>query len=59
VSVRGAHWIAVDTFGRDALAAAALDRIVRAKDHRTAWHKGLEQQTKQQAGAVPSAPARG
>jgi hypothetical protein len=30
--VRRAHWIAVDAFGGDFLAASALNRVIQAKD---------------------------
>jgi hypothetical protein len=58
MSMRGAHRVAVDPLRLDALAAPALDRVVDAEQHRTARHKGGEQQAQQQARGPALAPAR-
>jgi hypothetical protein len=58
MSVRGAHRVAVDSPCFDPLAAPALDRVVDAEQHRTAWDKGGEQEAQQQARAAALAPSR-
>jgi hypothetical protein len=49
VAVAGAHRIAVDAPGSDALAAAALDRVVDAEQHRAGRREGVQQQAEQDA----------
>src|SRR3954447_9959131 len=57
MSIGRAHRIAVDAPGLDALAAAALNRVIQAKDHRTGWNEGVNQQAQQQPGRLASTPA--
>jgi hypothetical protein len=56
--VRGAHRIAVNPLGFDPLAAAALDRVVQAQQHRTARDKGFQQQAEEVARGQPRLPDR-
>ena len=58
VTVGGANRITVDTFGRDPLAAAALDRIVRSQDHGAALRERVDEETEQNAAAGARAPRR-
>src|SRR5918998_4797762 len=57
MSIGRAHRIAVDALGLDALAAPALNRVIQAKDHRTGWNEGVNQQAQQQPGRLASVPA--
>ncbi|ANY82181.1 hypothetical protein BB934_27900 (plasmid) [Microvirga ossetica] len=43
--------------GRDVLATAPLDSVVRAEDHRTGRGEGVDQRAQQQAGRLASTPA--
>jgi hypothetical protein len=56
--VAGAHGVAVDALGRDALAAAALDRVVQAQHHRPGRGEGVQQQAEQDVRRRPAAPDR-
>jgi len=56
VAVAGAHRIAVDAPGSDALAAAALDRVVDAEQHRPGRGEGVQQQAEQDARCRTAAP---
>ena len=57
MSIGGAHRIAINALGFDALAAAALDGVIQAEDDRTGWGEGVDQQAQQQPGRLASAPA--
>ena len=57
MSIGGAHRIAINALGFDVLAAAALNGVIQAEDHRTGWGKGLDQQAQQQPGRLACAPA--
>src|SRR5918997_3112860 len=57
MSIGGADRIAVDALGFDVLAAAALDGVIQAEDHRTGLCEGVDQQAQQQPGRLASTPA--
>ncbi len=55
-AVGGTYRVAVDPLGPDALAAAALDGVVKRHHHGTARRKGVDQQPEQDAAAGVWAP---
>jgi hypothetical protein len=56
MAVAGSDRITVDALGRNALAAAALDRVVQAQHHRPGRSEDADQQAQQQAGGVAGGP---
>jgi hypothetical protein len=56
VAIGGADRVAVDAFGRDAFAAAALDRVVERLDDWTAGREGGDQHPDRDAAAGARAP---
>jgi hypothetical protein len=56
MAVAGAHGVAVDALGRDALAAAALERVVEAQDDHSCRHERGDQQSQQQTRCSPGTP---
>ena len=56
VALRGADRVAVDALGADPLAAATLDRVVDAQQHRAARGEGGDQEAEQQAGRRTGVP---
>jgi hypothetical protein len=56
MAVAGAHGVAVDALGRDALAAAALDRVVEAQYNHPCRHEYADQQSQEQTRCSPGAP---
>jgi hypothetical protein len=56
VAPRGTDRIAIDALGADALAAAALDRVVDPQHHGTGRGKGSNQQAQQQTGGRAGVP---
>ena len=57
MSIGGAHRIPINALGFDVLAAAALNGVIQAEDHRTGWDEGVNQQAQQQPGGFASTPA--
>jgi hypothetical protein len=55
--MRAAHRIAVNAFGWDALAPAALDRIINTQHKGTSRHESLDQQPQQKTARFPPLPA--
>ena len=56
VALRGANRVAVDALGVDALAAAALDRVINPQHHGAVRRKGSKQEAQQQAGRCVGSP---
>jgi hypothetical protein len=52
----GADRIAVDPFGRNLLSSAPLQRLVDTQDERSIWHKGLHQQSQENAACILARP---
>jgi hypothetical protein len=56
VALRGTNRVTVDALGGDALATAALDRVIDPEHHGAARGKGGDQQAEQQAGRRTRTP---
>ena len=58
--VAGADRVAIDALGGDALAAAALDRVVEAQQHGTARREGVDQEpsSSRAAARAPGGPVQ-
>lgn len=56
VPVAGAHWVAVDALGCDALATSALNRVVDAQHDGPGRHENVEQQFQQHPRCGSRAP---